>query len=402
MDEVKQLEAKLDDVLETVTDKLKAMKDEVVDGHKLTDEKIGQAVADMKKANDDYLESVKKNNVSLDMEKKDIDKFSFGRAMKGILNDDWKDGDYEKDVLRQTKAQDTNSGAAGSYLIPVELAKDKIVMPAIENTVMKRAGATFWDGLVGDLDIPEATNRPSLTWASDGSSATLNTVNYALQPMRPKTGNMLTKVSNKLWHQTAGFIEQNIVELMREGVEVGLDNIALNGTGSESQPRGILNVSGTNTLDVSSARMTQDDVGVMIEDVQEQDFLKDGNTALITRPKVLGGLRREKVKQYSTDTGGMPIVVPMMSDTRLSDFTGTQVLTTTNVAIDGSNLTKAVLGEWSKFKIATWAGMRLRRSDVAGDAFADNQTWFVIFVDADSRATHPLAFNIASNVLGSF
>ena len=54
MDEIKQLEAKLDDVLDTVTDKLKAMKDEVVDGHKLTDEKIAQAVTDMKKANDDY------------------------------------------------------------------------------------------------------------------------------------------------------------------------------------------------------------------------------------------------------------------------------------------------------------------------------------------------------------
>lgn len=408
MDEVKKYQEKLDKSLSDFTNALKDVKEEQSksDGKfndiaKQTDEKIATAIKNMKKENADLLESVKKNNVSLDMEGNDIEKFSFGKAVKGIISGDWSEAEYELDVFNQTKAQDTNSGVGGGYLIPVELAKEKIIMPSIANTVMKQAGAEFWDGLVGDIDIPESTNRPTLTFGADGVAATLNTLTFGQKPLRPKAGDMFAIISNKLMHQSNAFIEKVVTKLMQEGTTTGLDEISLNGLGSESEPRGILQTANTNTLNVASQRMTQDNVGKMIEDIQEVDWLKDGKTALITRPKVLGGLRREKVAQYSGDTLGFPIVVPMMSDSNLADFTGTPILTTTSVAVS-SNLTKAVMGEWKKFIIATWAGMRMKKSTEAGDSFRNNQTYLLMNVDVDTLCTVPTAFNIASNISTNF
>lgn len=399
---IDDLQTKLDDMVESHKEALKKAREEDT---ALTDQKIADSVKALEQKVEDYMNAVKRNNVSLDGvdEGKDKDRFQFSKAAYAILNgDDWKGAEYELEVIQEThkKAIDTNTGAQGAYLIPVELTIDKIIKPAIANTVMRDLGATFWEGLTSDIEIPEATSRPIMNWAADGVAASPQNIAFALQPLRPKTGNMLTQISNKLLKQQ-NVAERVVRELMMEGVTEGIDKITIVGTGTDSEPLGILNVSGTNTTNISSARMTIDDVAGMIEDIEEQNFLKTGGGSMLTRPKVKGGLRRERVAQYSGDTGGMPIINPMMSDEKLENLTGVKIRTTTNVP-DVSNLTKAVVGEWKEFLIGIWGGMRLKASDVAGTAFATNQTWLVIFADVDSRCQRPLAFDIASNVKTDF
>jgi HK97 family phage major capsid protein len=407
-DKVKEYEERLTEFIGTWKEKQLAMKEEIATENKQSVEEVQNRITEIEAALkaeiNDRIMKIRVNNISLPGldDDKDKDRFSFSKAAFAVGQKDFKNASFEEDIFRQTreKAVDSNTGTSGGYLIPVELAMDKIIMPAIANTVMRGLGADFMEGLTSDIDIPEASSRPILNWGPEGAEATAQNITFALQPLRPKEGNMLVKVSNKLLMQQ-GVAEAKVRMLMQEGATDGIDKITIQGGGTDSEPLGIENASGTNTTAIGSARMTIDQVATMIEDVQEQNYLKRGDAGLLTRPKVLGGLRRQLVKQYSADTAGMPIVVPIMSDQALKDLTGANIWTTTNVS-ESSNLTKAIIGEWSYFTIGIWGGMRLKASDVAGASFASNQTWFVMFVDVDSRVTQPLAFNIGSNVSTNF
>lgn len=400
MDKIQELEDKLGKFLDSFEERLKEERKTNVE---LTDKRIDELKAEVKTQMDDYMEAVRKNNVSIPGVDEEKEEFSFAKAIHGIMNNEWKDAGFELRVMKEAreKAIDTNTGAQGGYLIPVELTIDKIIKPAIANTVLRDLGVTYWEGLMSDVDIPEASTRPSLTWVADGEAPTAQNIGFALKHLRPKTGSMLTNISNKLLKQQ-NVAEQVVRDLMMEGVTVGLDNIGINGLGGSKQPLGLLNVTGTNTTDISSSRLTVDDVAGMIEDIEEQDFLKTGGGGLLTRPKVKSGLKRERVAQYSGDTGGMPLLNPFMSDTVLEQTLGLKIRSTTNVGFSSGTLTKAIVGEFKEFLIGVWGGMTLKASDVAGTAFATNQTWLAIFVDVDALCQRPLAFDIASNVETNF
>ena len=395
----KTIEEQVQEFMDSFDEKLKTEREE---NQNLTDQKIDDLKKEVKEQMDELIKAIRKNNVNVPGLEDEKEKFSIARACHAIINDEWEKAGFEKEVFTEArkKAVDTNTGGQGGYLIPVELAMDMLIKPAIANAVLKDLGMTVITGLTADVDFPDITSRPTLSWLTDGESVSATDIAHALKKLRPKEGGMLVKVSNRLLMQQSA-AEQVVRDLMQEGITDGLDYIGINGTGSDSQPMGILNVTGTNTTNISSARMTIDDAAGMIAAVQEQNFMKNGQGGMLTRPIVISGMKREKVAQYSGDTGGMPFLNPWMSDAVLSDTLGLTIRGTTNVPV-ASNLTKAVVGDFKEFVMGVWGGVRLKTSDTAGTAFASNQTWIVAFVDVDTMVKHPLAFNIASNVKTNF
>ena len=399
MDELeKKLKGFLDNYEKTLSDAQK-------DGQDYSDRKIAELKSDFEKQLNDYSDSVRANNVELGLSNKEKEKFSWSKAIRAILINDFKDAGYEKEIFTaaREKAVDTTSGTRGGFLVPVELAMDQLIRPALANTVIKELGTTVWEGLVDDIDIPEAENRPKLTWLRDSDSVGGTNIDFAKKTLNPKTGSMLVKVGNKLLKQTSNVADTIIKSLMQEGITLGMDEIAIVGTGSDSEPRGILNYSGFNdaaSLGTNGGRLTVDDVAAMLADAQDQDFLKIANQGgLLSHPRVISGLKRERVAQFAGDTSGQPLIMPLMTDAMLETTIGMKVRSTTNVPkniIKGSSstLSSAVVGEWAQFIMGIWGGITLRSSTEAGEAFVKNQTWIVVFLDMDTQLKHPKAFTL--------
>ena len=250
--EIPEIEVKVEEFLNSFDEK---MKTERKTNESLTDTKIDAMKVELKKELDGIVEMVRKNNVSLPGVDEEKQEFSFAKAAMGVINKEWGDAGFEQEVMKEArkKSIDTNTGGQGGFLIPIEVAQQTIIKPAIANTVLKDLGVTMWNGLTADLDIPEATSRPSLVWGADGQAQVAQDVAFGLKKLRPKEGGMLCKVSNKLLLQTGGVAETIVRDLMMEGVTNGIDNIGINGKGDDSEPLGILNVEGTNTKNISSA-----------------------------------------------------------------------------------------------------------------------------------------------------
>lgn len=413
MDQV--LVEKMEKFIKDATDAMKLNKDN-------SDAKIASVEAALRKELQDYRDEVKRLNVSVpglaEEEAKRKEKgtqfslskavFAIARSTRKDLNA-WEGAEHELKVFEEAYKRSTvngMTGGQGGYLIPVEIARE-ILKPAIASIVMRELGITVYEDLVGDLPFPEITSRPTLSWVKESASATAQGITFGERVMRPKTGSMLVKISQKLMMQTSGVAEQVVREMMQEGIALGLDDMMMNGAGSDKVPLGIFNntaITASTAIGTSGGRLRFDKVASMIADVQDRNYLKTpGIGGLLTHTRVVSGMKRERVAQYSGDTAGMPLVNPMMSDKVLEDVTGLKIRATTAVphvgvkSSSGASLAKAIVGEFKQFCLGTWGGLMLRASDQAGTAFENNELWIVAFLNADTMVKQTDAFSLITD-----
>jgi len=139
-------------------------------------------------------------------------------------------------------------------------------MPALANTVMKALGTTFWNGLTADIDIPEAKSRPTLVFTPEGKEQAAQNITFGNKQLRPKEGGMLTQISNKLLMQAPA--EGIVRKLMMEGISNGTDKVSIDGKGTSSEPRGILNVADVLVIEVLYGLY---DIGEVVEAYNDEE-----------------------------------------------------------------------------------------------------------------------------------
>lgn len=397
-----ELAEKLSNLVTNFDETLKTEREKNSD---LTDGRIKALKDDLDKDIKEIKESVRQINVPGLEEEAKRKKFNVGKAMKAIAQDDFSDAGYEKEVFIASQKADTmntNTGQAGAFHIPAEFARELLIMPSIANTVMKDLGATFLNDLVGDLEIPEVTNRPVLKFNKDGDPALNQVINSGKREMRPNTGNILIKMSNKLLKQTDGFVSTFTTKLMTEGITEGMDKASVIGSGQNNEPLGILldpAIGVTNSGDANGERFTFVLAAALEAEIQDRNFLKNGGGGLLTHPRIVHGMRTERFAQFSGDTAGEPLIMPLTSIARLSEELDKNIRATTNVPNDGSfgtsdDIAKVIVGGFNDYWIGVWGGVDIRRSTEAGASFENNETWLVAFVDMDTHVSQPSAFQI--------
>lgn len=397
-----ELAEKLENLVTNFDETLKTEREKNTD---LTDKRITELKEGLDKDIKEIKESVRQINIPGLEEEAKRKKFSIGKAMKAIAQDDFSDAGYEKEVFTASQKADsmnTNTGQVGAFHIPAEFARELLIEPSIANTVMNDLGATHLNDLVGDLEIPEITNRPVLRFNKDGDPALNQVINSGQREMRPNTGNILIKMSNKLLKQTDGFVATFTTKLMTEGITEGMDKAAVIGSGQNNEPLGIFlnpNIGVTNSSVTDGERFTFALAAALEADVQDRNFLKNGGGGLLTHPRLVHGMRTERFAQFSGDTAGEPLIMPLTSIAKLSDELDKNIRATTNVPktdIFGasSDIAKVIVGDFKDYWIGVWGGVDIRRSSEAGASFENNETWLVAFVDMDTHVAQPQAFQI--------
>ena len=396
MDELlKKLNAVKDEILtKTATDKAE---------HKADMDKVNK---DLTKLNDiwekdikQYVDEVRKRNVTLGMDKTEVAKFDFGMALRGIVNNDWADAGFEKEVFDNARKKSSNAseGAAGAYLIPVEVA-GTIIDLAAADVVMMKMGVTTFTGLAGELPIPKVTGRPSLQWVGEEESPTATETTFGEIVLRPKTASALAKISKKIIKQSRGVVDMIVRQQLQKAFSLGLETAFINGLGNEKQPLGLLRMAGFTadpTGAVAGDRFTHTMAAKMIAAVDNANMLKStGKYSYLMHPNTKWGLKMEKVKQYSGDTAGAFVVNPMMSDAMLRDMIGYDINTTTLMPMSNTNTrSPVVFGDFSQYAVGMWGGMELSASEEAGSstgsAYTQRQVWVICFQDIDTGVMDP-------------
>jgi len=195
------------------------------------------------------------------------------------------------------RAYVAGTASAGGNLVATDLLADNFIEALRNRTVVGELGATMLPGLVGDVAIPKRTGDNTVTWFgadnSDAISESTGTIGQVT--MSPKTVGAYTKFSHLMRLQSTPEIEQVIRSGFVSILANAIDEAALNGSGSSSQPTGILNTSGIGSVagGTNGLAPTLDHV-IDLKKAVSIDNADTANAAYVTNAKVEAVLSKLK------------------------------------------------------------------------------------------------------------
>ncbi len=251
---------------------------------------------------------------------------------------------------------------AGGHLVSTDLLASSFIDLLRNRMSVMRAGAQMLTGLQGNIAIPRMTGAATAYWVTEGNAPTESQQAFDQVTMSPKTVGAFTDLSRKLLLQSSVDVEGLVRRDLATVLGLEIDRVALNGSGSAPQPRGVLQTSGigavvggTNGLAPTWAHIVElwSDVAAA-----NADF---GTTGFVTNSKVIG-----KLMTTEKATGTAQFVCPGFPDASgVTSIAGARAVVSNQVP---SNLTKGTssgvcsaiaFGNWADLIVGMWGVLDL-------------------------------------------
>jgi HK97 family phage major capsid protein len=361
-------------------------------------------MSDLEKRTYSVEDRLKPRRVSLPGVNEEKDSFSFLRAINAIRSGDWSNAGFEHEVFNETakRAGSVGTDSAGGYIVPSQFVFELIEMLRARAVVISM-GATVLNDLYGSpLEIPKQTGGATAYWVSENSDITASDMAFGQLSMSPKSVAAMVKLSNRLLKLSNPSAEDMIRRDIVQSLALEIDRAALRGSGQGAEPKGIKNTVGINTVAIGTdgGPFTLD-VAADMEGTVEDDNALLGSLGFVWHSKVKRQLKKQKIAQFSGDTAGEPVILPM-SDRNLKDLIGYDFSTSNQIPINltkgnGTDLSEVYFGNWQELIIAQWGGIEIMASSETSDAFQKNQTWVRVIQEVDIGLRHPESFCLCSD-----
>ena len=187
------------------------------------------------------------------------------------------DGSALIPTRRMIRALNTGSAGAGGDLTGISVMK--AVDSARPVTLLERLGAQRIETDHGALTIPKFIKADG-GWIAEGGTATALQTTTASIDLTPKTASARLAFSRRL-QLLAADVEAQILGEISRAVGALIEEGALRGTGSSSQPLGLLNLPDRQTVSFAGAVPTASELAAMIEAVGDQDAELDSIAFLL-------------------------------------------------------------------------------------------------------------------------
>jgi hypothetical protein len=284
--------------------------------------------------------------------------------------------EWAEKVVREatTKALDTGSGGGGgAYVIPQHYLASSFIEMLRANSVVLRAGATLLDGLTGSpVIVPKQLTASTVYWIGENSTLTASDPSFGQVQLTPKTMAILAQFSNLLNILSSPKIEEGVGSLL---------TLALGTNGGDLTIDSLYDLMGK---------------------------LEDANTvgktmALITSPKGVRKLKKQRIANYSGQTdGSYAIPSPLLTDESLSKAIGLNVFTTTQIPVNltkgsSTDCTEVFFGDWSNLLIDMWGSLEVLATNVGGTAWTQNAVQVRLIQNVDVAVRHGQSFVLCND-----
>ncbi|MER2536840.1 MAG: phage major capsid protein [Rhizobiaceae bacterium] len=282
-------------------------------------------------------------------------------------------------LMGETRSQTVGSDPAGGYTVATQLvaAADRF-RPALKVQAM---GATVMANLTGFLDLPNLASSGTAAWVQENGNATRSAVGFDKVSMGPKTITGEYRLSRRLMLQSGASIEDLLRRDLGFILAQGLDLAAINGSGQNAQPRGILQTPG---VDKETTETDFSDTTANLISALEIDDVT-GTAAFLTNPTVMKSVRKIK----DNDDHVIP-ASELFHGQRVE--VSTQVPTTIGSGGDKSAL---IYGQWGELVIGYWSAVDILLNPYHPDVASNGGALLHAFLDADVAVRHVEAFRYA-------
>ena len=164
---------------------------------------------------------------------------SFDRYLRGLATARWDGAEHERALAEATVG-------AGGALVPSPLSS-RVIDLARNQTRVFQAGAVTVPMTSQTLAIPRLLTEGSPAWKSEGASITAADMTFDRVSFTARTLVRLIQLSVELFEDADPSSEGIIARSFAAQMALELDRVALLGSGTAPEPRGVLNQSGITT-----------------------------------------------------------------------------------------------------------------------------------------------------------
>jgi HK97 family phage major capsid protein len=343
---------------------------------------------------------------NLDLSKKDQQRFSVMRAIRAMVDRDWRQAGFEKecsdaickragiaeavnggfyvplDVMAAKRDLTVGTTTAGGFMVGTDIQPQSFIDLLRARSVLARLGATMLPGLVGSVTIPKLTGAATGYWlATEATAITESQQTIGQLAMSPKTVGAYTELSRLLMLQSTPAADMLVMNDLTKVIGLAIDLAGLEGSGASGQPTGISATAGIGS--VTGTSLAYAGVVEFQTDVAAGNALSTGS-AYVTTPAV-AGLLMQRQRFASTDT---PLWSGSVLDGQMAGFGAT---TTTQVTA-----ASMVFGDFSQVVIAEWGMLELAMNPYAN--FAAGITGIRAMQSVDVGIRQAAAFSRATSI----
>ena len=291
-------------------------------------------------------------------------------------------------TLSPEEKREIQVGGTGGELVATKLlAQDFIDLLRIKSQVMK-LGPTVLPGLVGNVAIPQQTGAASVYWVAESAAPTESDATFSQVTLSPSTIAANTKMSRKTLLQATPAIEGLVRNDLTKVMAIGIDNAAINGTGSSGQPTGILNTSGIGSVALGTNGGAPTWAGI----VGFEEQLGNANALMGN----LGFLTNSRVSSALKQTAKIGTTYPVfLLEAPYDELLGYKFVVSNNIPNNltkgtGTNLSAAIFGNWSDLLVGEWGGF-----DMIVDPYSfstQGGVQITVFQSVAINVRHPVSF----------
>lgn len=255
--------------------------------------------------------------------------------------------------LRASAGQNYTTNADGGYL--KEQMPNRYVDALRERLVIGKLGATMLGDLVGAVPVC-SVGEITASWEAEGATTSVSKATVARVALTPHRASVIAAFSKDLLAQTSLDVEAILMERILNAHATLIENAAINGTGSNNQPTGILAACATASREIAAgangAAVSWANV-VKLESMINADNANRGKMGYLVNAKTLGDMKTiakaANTAAFIYDGDGMLNGYPV-EWTNLVPSNITQGTST-------SNTSKMIFGNWEDLYIGQWAGL---------------------------------------------
>ena len=247
----------------------------------------------------------------------------------------------------------------GGFTIQTEVGD---LIPFLDPTlVTERLGATYLSGLTGNIDFPRNNAAATAVFEGENDANAETSPTFDRIQMSPNRLGAFTDISKQLMVQSTIDVENMVRERLSMAISQALDTAAINGSGSGSEPLGIIGTSGIGSVAIGTngGAPTFSHIVELETDTTSANGVFN-RAGYLTTPGVRGAL---KTTEKANNTG--MFVYQDGAAVGEGTMNGYRSLVSTLVPSDltkgtGTNLHAILFScDWSELLIGNWAGIDL-------------------------------------------
>lgn len=276
----------------------------------------------------------------------------------------------------ERRALSEGSDSAGGVSVP-DVTLARFIDKLRAQTVCIRAGAQTLPLTSDKVTIARTTTDPTVAWRAENAAVAESDPAFEGLVFVPQSLAVYFKVSRELLEDSVN-IEQALEASLIGALSVELDRVALEGSGTAPEPKGIIASTGIGSVAVSAAITNWDK---FIDGLYELwvDSAADP-TGIVMHPRTL-----QTISKFKEGTTNAPLPKPpVLANVPIYRTTGL------SITLSPGTATTVVMGNFSELIIGIRTQLQI---EILRELFAGNlQVGFLAFLRADIGLAHPQSF----------